>query len=234
MGFFDFFKGNKSELRHTEAVNASEPENEDLKQDVIDLIRQEVLFGFADEAEILEATWDLEADYGETLNEEWLKQTIADYYTAYQEESRRWKQPTDFDRLARAFDMLNREKIIALHKAGYTKQDGYSDVSEVISMLSSSIKPAGYCFYHTQDLERAIDPTIRNLFLAFDSIPQNDEQAVLIGNKIVATLHENGLKTAWDGTVDQRIEIKDICWQKVPDGEDWSMERAVELLKQGK
>lgn len=230
MGFFDFLKSSKSEPRHSEALPDGGPTNEDLKQDVIDLIRQEVLFGFADEAEILEAMWDLETDYGETLNEEWLKHRIAEYYTAYREEGRRWEQTTDYDRLASAFDELNREKIIALHKAGYTKQDGYSDVGEVMEHLHPDVKPIGFCFYHTQDLERAIDPGIRNLFLAFDDIGQDDEKAVLVGKKIVTKLNEHGLKTEWNGTVDQRIEIKDIRWQKAPDGQDWGLERAIRLL----
>lgn len=232
MGFLDFLKGDKSDDRQKKALSAKEPVNKELKQDVIDLIRQEVLFGFDNEAEILEATWDLEADYGEELDGEWVRHMIAKYYNTRQTESRQWERPTDFDRLARSFDELNREKIIALHKVGYTKQDGYSDVGEVKVHLKAGVKPVGYCFYHTQDLERAIDPEIRNLFLAFDDIGQDDEKAVWVGKKIVTTLNENGLKTEWNGTIDQRIEIKDIRWQKVPDGQDWGMERAIGLLNQ--
>ena len=68
------------------------------------------------------------------------------------------------------------------------------------------------------------------MFLAFDDIRQDDENAVLVGKKIVAKLNEHGLKTEWNGTVDQRIEIKDIRWQKAPDGQDWGLERAIRLL----
>lgn len=232
MGFLDFLKGDKSDSGQKNALSSKEPTNKELKQDVIDLIRQEVLFGFDNEAEILEATWDLEADYGEKLDGEWVRHMIAEYYNTRQAETNQWEKPTDFDRLAKSFDELNRAKIIALHKAGYTKQDGYSDVGEVRGHLQPGIEPIGYCFYHMQDLERAIDPEIRNLFLAFDDIGQDDEKAVWVGKKIVATLNKNGLKTEWNGTVDQRIEIKDIRWQKVPDGQDWGMERAIALLNQ--
>ena len=212
----------------------TERADNELKNEIIAYIQQEVHFGFNSEAEILQSTWDYGIEDEDQLDERWLRQVIAGYYDRHQEESKNWKRPTDFDRLAKVFDELNSEGIIALHKAGYTKQDGYSDVGEVIQMLSrSSIKPLGYCFYHTQDLERAIDPEIQNLFLAFDDIRQDDENALLVGRKIVAKLNENGLKTEWDGTIDQRIEIKNIYWQKVPDGEDWGMERAVRQLRSG-
>ena len=121
-------------------------------------IQQEVRFGFDSEVEILQSTWDYAIEDEDQLDERWLRQVIGEYYHRHQEASKGWKRPTDFDRLAKVFDELNSEGIIALHKAGYTKQDGYSDVGEVIHMLDRSIKPIGYCFYHTQDLERAVDP----------------------------------------------------------------------------
>ncbi len=234
MGFFDFFKkNNDSGSKQQMDLSAIEPTDKVLKDELIEYIHKEVCFGFDSDAEILQSVWDYAIEDEDQLDERWLKQVIAGYYGRHQEESKNWKRPTDFDRLAKVFDELNSEGIIALHKAGYTKQDGYSDVGEVIHMLDRSIKPIGYCFYHTQDLERAIDPAIRNLFLAFDDIRQDDKNAILIGKTIVSKLNESGLKTEWDGTIDQRIEIKDIHWQKVPDGQDWGIERAVRYLRSG-
>lgn len=235
MGFFDFFKRNKEQVdaKQSPVPSVTEPADSELKNELIAYIQQEVHFGFDSETEILQSAWDYGIEDEDQLDEHWLRQVIGEYYRRHQEESKGWSRPTDFDRLAKAFDELNSEGIIALHKAGYTKQDGYSDVGEVIHMLDSPIKPLGYCFYHTQDLERAIDPEIQNLFLAFDDIRQDDEHALLVGRKIVAKLNENGLKTEWDGTIDQRIEIKNIYWQKVPDGQDWGMERAVRHLRPG-
>lgn len=40
------------------------------------------------------------------------------------------------------------------------------------------------------------------------------------------------LETAWDKTDDQRIEIKDLNWQKIPDGQSWGITRAVDFLNQ--
>ena len=213
----------------------AEPTNENLKNEVLEFIKQKVRFGFDNQAAILETISDVFYNESE-LNEDWLKQVIAEQYNQYQTESKKWIKPTDFDKLAKVFDELNQEKIIALHNAGYTRQDGYGDVGEVFHLLrAKNIVPSGYCFYHTQDLERAVDPANKNLFLAFgdinqNKINQNNEKGILIGQKIVSKLKENGFAVEWNGTIDQRIEIKNITWQKIPDEQSWGIARAIEYL----
>ncbi|WP_257668830.1 DUF6891 domain-containing protein [Parapedobacter tibetensis] len=232
MGFFDFFRkpdGPQGGSSNKEDFPA--PEDEQLQEEVLQLIKEEITFGFKNEEEIVEAIWAAGFENEEQLDEQWLRTLISTHYAAYQLESRLWTRPTDFDKLAHVFDELNRAGIIALHQAGYTKQDGISDVREVVQALKAkNIEPLGFCFYHTQDLQRAIHPDIRNLFLAFDDIAQDDGKAVALGKRIVEKLHAQGLKTAWDGTVDQRIELKNVDWKKLPDGQDWGMNRALKQL----
>lgn len=224
MGIFDLFK-KKNTLQFTE------PTDNELKNEVLEFIKREVQFGFDNQADILESVWDAGFEDEDELHENWLKQVIAEHYNHHQTESKKWTMPTDFDKLAKVFDELNQEKIIALHKAGYTKQDGYSDVGEVVDLLSTkNIVPLGYCFYHTQDLERAIEPTSKNLLLAFDDINENDENAIVIGQKITKKLNDNGFTVEWNGTVEERIEIKNISWQKIPDEQPWGIARAIEYL----
>ena len=55
-------------------------------------------------------------------------------------------------------------------------------------------------------------------------------EALQVVNKIVSTLKENSFEISWTGTVDQRIEIKNINWQKIPDNEDWDSERVISIL----
>ena len=230
MRTFNFFEEKKQ---------FAEPTNENLKSEVLEFIKQQVKFGFENQAKILETISDV--FYGESeLNEDWLKQVISEHYDHYQTESKKWTKPTDFDTLAKVFDELNQEKIIALHNAGYTRQDGYSDVGEVFYLLKAkNIVPFGYCFYHTQDLERAVDPANKYLFLAFgdinqNKINQNNEQGILTGQKIVSKLKENGFAVEWNGTLEQRIKIKNITWQKIPDGQSWGIARAIEYLHKSK
>ena len=226
MGIFNFLGAKKQ---------FATPTDENLKNEVLEFIKQEVRFGFDNQEDILESVWSAGFENEDQLNEGWLKQVIAEHYNQQQTESKKWTNPTDFDKLAKVFDELNQEKIIALHKAGYTKQDGYSDVSEVVDLLKAkNIVPLGYCFYHTQDLERAVDPASKNLFLAFDDISQDDEKAILIGQTIVSKLKNNGFAVEWNGTIDQRIEIKNISWQKIPDEQPWGIARAIKYLHKSK
>ena len=64
----------------------------------------------------------------------------------------------NFARLRSVFDALNREHIIAIHFAGYTLDDGFDEVGTVFQfMKENDIPRRGYCFYHQQDIERAMD-----------------------------------------------------------------------------
>ena len=231
MELFNFLKSNNSKPKEKSNILLDEPKDIELKNEVLEFIKQEVKFGFDNEEDILEAVWAAGFENEDQLNEEWLKQVISEHYNVYRSESKKWTKPTDFDKLAKVFDELNQEKVIALHKAGYTKQDGYSDVGEVINLLKAkNIVPLGYCFYHTQDLERAIESTSKNLFLAFDDINQNTEKAILLGQKIATKLRNNGFTVEWNETIEQRIEIKNILWQKIPDGQPWGITRTIEYL----
>jgi hypothetical protein len=188
---------------------------EDLKEEIQQQVLAEVLMGFDTKEEIGATIADLFGD--EDIDQDWLQELIDELYAEHQQESSTWKRPTDFERLAAAFNTLIDQRIICLHKAGDTLQDGESDCAELITELKKKgITVKGYCFYHTQDLERAIDPQQRVLPLAFGSVAQQESETVAIGQSIVAALQEQGLDTAWDGSAAQRIEVKHIYWRKTP------------------
>lgn len=203
---------------------------DETRQEALEQLELDIKFGFENEEELFEGIRDMFYD-DEDFDEDWLKQVIADKYQQHQKESLSWKRPTDFDRLATIFDELIKENIVCLHNAGYTKQDGHGDCMETIEQLSElGIKAAGYCYYHSQDLARAVDPEIGNLYLGFDSITQDDNEALHVGNKIVDKLRKNGFEVSWPGTVDQRIEITHIEWKKTPDNQEWGAKRVVQIL----
>src|SRR5262245_61433879 len=65
-----------------------------------------------------------------------------------------WPEVTDPDRLSSAFKTLDAQGICALQNTGLTQSDGYEDVRH--ASAASSGKYRGYCFFHGQDLQRAI------------------------------------------------------------------------------
>ena len=203
---------------------------EEIRQEALEQLNLDIKFGFENEEQIFESIREMFYDE-EDFDEKWLKQSISDNYNRHKTESSTWRHPTDFDRLAQAFDDLIRERIVCLHKAGYTKSDGEGDCMDTIERLDElGIKAIGFCYYHSQDLGRTIDPEVRNLYLGFDSPTQNDNEALFVANRIVDILKKHSFEVSWTGTVDQRIEIKNLDWKKTPDDQDWNGERVIQIL----
>jgi len=190
---------------------------EDLKEEIQQQVLAEVLMGFDTQETIRETIADMFGEE-EGIDQAWLQELIDELYAEHQQASKEWKRPTDFERLAAAFNALIDQRIICLHKAGDTLEDGESDCAELLAELKKKgIAVKGYCFYHTQDLERAIDPQQRILPLAFGSTTQHGSETIAIGQSIVAALQAQGLDTVWDGSANQRIEIKHVYWRKTPE-----------------
>jgi hypothetical protein len=202
----------------------------ELRQEAYQLVEEGIRFGFENQDELFESIRDVfydEADF----DDEWLRQAIEDRYIRHQREAAKWEKLTAFDKLATAFDQLADERIVALHKAGHTKSDGVEDCMEVVKTLAEhQVAMKGYCYYHSQDLARAVDPEIKSLFLGFDSVENNDAAAIAVANTIIDTLQRNGFEVSWAGTVEQRIEILNIDWKKLPDDQDWGGQRVIQLL----
>ncbi|MEM6333389.1 MAG: hypothetical protein AAF823_08645 [Planctomycetota bacterium] len=135
-------------------------------------------------------------------------------FAAWRSEQAAYPEVTDYNRLANAFKALNADGIIAMHKAGLTQSHGYSDFREALSEHATPDSVRGYCFYHSQDLERAFQG--HGLYLAFGPKRQDDDQTVWssVGQAAVATLTDAGLNPTWDGTPNQRIHLADFRWQR--------------------
>jgi D-mannonate dehydratase len=208
--------------------------SQEIKNEALEQIEKDVLMGFESAEEMVDSISDMFLNEDD-FDEDWLAETIETKCEEHRENSFNWSKPTDFDRLEAAFVHLIEQKIVCLHKAGYTKQDSISDCEEAVEELAElGIETIGYCFYHTQDLERAIDPKERNLLLGFDSVNQDDDEAELVGDAIVEVLKVLNFEVNWDGTINQRIEIKNLNWQKIPDEEDWGIGRVVALFTKEK
>ncbi|WP_289045271.1 hypothetical protein [uncultured Olleya sp.] len=204
--------------------------NKNLKNEVIEQLEKDILFGFENEKDLIENISDMFYDE-EDLDLKWLTTQVKTRLNNHYTHSLNWDRPSDFDRLVKAFDQLNTANIVSLHKAGYTKQDGRVDCHEIINELKSlGITSKGYCFYHTQDLETAIS-NLKTLYIAFDSYNQDDELAQEVAKNIIKVLKDNGFKTKWNGSLDTRIAILDINWQKTIDNIDYNYTRIFDILK---
>jgi len=151
------------------------------------------------------------------FSKSWIKSRITQEHQKLLTESKKWKKPTDVDLLIKAFNELVKSGIISLHNAGYTNSDGEDEVQEIATSLKNkSIKsPIGYCFYHQQDLERALIPTDSALYLSFGTLNNTNHNTIEIGQKIVNILQKYHFQVKWNGNDDKKIEILNFKWQKL-------------------
>jgi hypothetical protein len=186
---------------------------------IYESIVSQVRMGFLPVEEIKEIVLEQVEDneFEDEISEEWVNSRVDSEFEKLKGESKSWTGPTDTDKLVKAFDELCTLKIIALHNAGYTTSDGEEEVIAVEEALrESGVKSVGYCFYHEQDLERAIDPKQNNLLIAFQKVDNNDDKVTLEVGKLVAqTLKKNGFEVKWNETVNKKIEILNFRWRKI-------------------
>jgi hypothetical protein len=184
-----------------------------LSPDTIKEIDAQVRGGFEDRARIIEIFCEERYAPGELVAEE-VEAAVDEAIAKHAEAKRSWPEVTDCDRLDKAFDAIKERGIIALQNTGYTQSDGYDDFREVYRASPDKAAIIGYCFYHGQDLERAVAGD--GLVLAFGPVDGRQEQAKgpAIGRLIVEELKHAGFEVVWDGTFDHRIQIPRFEWKK--------------------
>lgn len=175
---------------------------------ILDAIKTWVWSGFYDQDRVQEMIGDiLEDDADETF----LRSAVAPEFEKKAAAEAMWPPETDCDRLDRAFAELNASGVIALGNAGYTMSDGLSDVGEVLHQRGrTNVK--GYCFYHGQDLERAVAGA--GLMIAFGDLDDDKAGKAKIGNLVRATLEAHGFEIQWDGNPETRLHIANIDWKR--------------------
>ncbi|MFB9108740.1 DUF6891 domain-containing protein [Flavobacterium gyeonganense] len=160
-------------------------------------------------------------EFDDEISEAWAFEIIDEEYKKLLEESKHWKTPTDTEKLIKAFDELADENIIALHNAGYTTSDGEYEVVEVERELQENeVESDGYCFYHEQDLARAVSIEDPSLYIAFQKVDNSDEATTIaVGKKVAEVLRNNGFEVNWNESARTKIEIPGFRWQNVFDEE---------------
>ncbi|RRA96852.1 hypothetical protein EG242_01940 [Paenimyroides viscosum] len=192
------------------------------QQFIFDSIYTQVRSGFYSLEDIQNNIIEEIEDNGfeDEISEDWAYKQINAVNEELLKESESWGENTQTNRLIAAFDELAESKIIALHYTGYTMDDGEYEVVEVERTLNdNNEKSEGYCFYHGQDLERAVRG--EGLNISFQKI--NNESDVVskeIAKKIVAVLEKHDLKVDWNGKASSKILLPDFKWERIYDEDD--------------
>ena len=188
------------------ALSKEETVNE-VSQYILDAIKVHVWGGFDTPEDIQELISDL---LEEGADEKLLRESVYIEFKEKLEAEKSWPQVTDLDRLNSVFQALKTNGILCLHNAGYTMSDGHEDSTEALSAYPKG-KFFGYCFYHGQDLERAVSGG--GLMLAYDHVNGDVPEKIEVAQAMQQELEKVGFTVEWDGTTNQRINIPKFDWK---------------------
>jgi hypothetical protein len=191
----------------------------DKNGEAIKYIQTQVWSGFYLQDEIVEVVREVVFD-PDPMNEDWVRGRIQEEFQAKKEAEATWPNVTDCDRLDLVFTEIENQNILVLENAGYTLSDGRSDVTEAwYSLGAEDSDIVGYCYYHGQDLDGVM--ASGNLYLAFGDILGTDEKGLEVGRMIVREFRALGFTVEWDESINTRILIKRIKWQKRTDRDSY-------------
>ena len=113
-----------------------------------------------------------------------------------------------------AFRALNARGVLALENAGLDQRDGYDEFRRTLAAEPGPERVIGYCFYHAQDVDSAIDG--EGLYLAYGPRDPRDEttSGSAVGQVVVDELKAAGLAPRWNGDYRRRIHIPDFDWKR--------------------
>jgi hypothetical protein len=177
-------------------------------QYILDAIRTWIWSGFYGADDVQDMIGDILED---GADEAFLRSQVDPEFEKKLAAEASWPAQTDCDRLDEAFEILNSQGIIALQNAGYTMSDGHSDVGEELHERGWE-NVQGYCFYHGQDLERAVGGG--GLMIAFGDLEDVKTKKGEIGNTVKLALESAGLAVKWNGDTETRLEIPNLDWKR--------------------
>jgi len=180
----------------------------DIDQYILDAIKSHVWSGFYTPEDVQQVIDDL---LEEGADEPMLRAAVLPEFEKKALAEQAWPAENDCDKLDAAFESLEEQGILALHNAGYTMSDGHEDAAAIIQE-SGPEQFIGYCFYHGQDVERAL--TGGGLLIAFDHVHGEVPEKVSIGRAVQAALAAQGLATEWNGDPETRINLPDFDWKR--------------------
>lgn len=190
-----------------------DPAQDEATDDMAASVENGIWYGFHS-ADEMDAMIDEGAAVGDGFDVDEVKAFAAATLAKKRAAEAAWPPTTDCDRLDRAFARLNEQGICALHCAGDTQDDGFEAVGDALEEEGvPQDRYHGYCFYYSQDVDRALDE--EGLLLAFGDIDRNDQKAcIAVGQAICEALRQEGLAVEWNGSTKRRIGLPRLCWQR--------------------
>lgn len=176
------------------------------EEHIMGVIRNAVWSGFYSHEDVEEMLDDILED---DADEDMLRESVDPEFERKAEAEADWPDVTDCDLLDQAFEEARKNGFAALHNTGYAISDGLSDVAEWVKKQTTHFPY--YCFYHSQDVEKAVGGD--GLMLSFGAFSDVAADKIEAGKQLFAILKKVGLEPEWKGDPKKRIELN-IDWQR--------------------
>ena len=151
----------------------------------------------------------------EVVDEDLVRRLVEEEFARKRKAEQTWPQQTTCDRLTQAFESLTARGILSLENAGYSMSDGWAEWDKAINTEWAPVGALsalrGGCFYHGQDLERAV--LGGGLCVAFTAKSGVDNDGIPIAQEVIEALRAHGFQPEWNGKPNARICFP-IDWQR--------------------
>lgn len=192
--------------------------NSEFADEIRDFLKLRVEAGFDSEEDIVEESIeyfaDNEAENGpgaENLSS-LVRRLTTELINEQLEAEKSWQHETDCDRLDRAFEKMEASGVLARQNFTCCQTCGHAEIWEEIEQLKQEQEVSGYVFYHQQDTERVVSEG--TLYLAYGAVDGSDESSLKTAEDACKHLRDSGFDVDWNGTVEKRICIQGIRWQR--------------------
>jgi hypothetical protein len=183
-----------------------------------DLEHQEIVDGFATYRAFRRKQF-----IGHPILTDFATELLAHEVEAWESALQSWPLETDCDRLSQVFAKLNQMGVVALENCGGTLSEATAVAAEEFErrldegQVPSDTDIARYVCYHEQDIESAIDG--HGLWLAFGAMNWQDgsdeeAQSLELAATCKTLLEERGFEVSWNGSTEQRLQLKGFRWQR--------------------
>ncbi|NUS77751.1 MAG: hypothetical protein HOV70_16330 [Streptomyces sp.] len=194
----------RDELGAPQEVPAPDPE---VTSEAEGQVRQMLTDGYLGIEEIIRETAYLLED---RLSAAQARPIVERLWLARVEEQESWTEPTDPDRLERAFAALERAGIVARENFTCCRNCGMGEIGAEMADREGGAR--GFVFFHYQCTRSAAEGHGLSVYYGdFDNTPQGK---AAVGQEVVAALDAAGLSTQWDGNPDTAIAVTPLNWRK--------------------
>jgi hypothetical protein len=190
----------------------------DPPSDVLAYVATQVAAGYATTAEIREAALEIYGDADDDAARAALAtavdRALDDAVAAHAKAQATWSTPTDNDRLAAAFRRLEARDVLCAENFSCCQTCAGGELMDRIAAdRGTGRRWRAYAYFHQQDTEAAAEG--RGLCLAYGRVVDDGglEADVAVGEEVAAALRAEGLRVAWDGRAERRLEVP-MTWRR--------------------